>query len=37
MNEDLNMLLVPQKFTEVRKSLKSEVVAILKSEELALI
>lgn len=32
INEDLNMLLPPQKFSAIRKSLKAEVLTILKSE-----
>ncbi len=32
INEDLNMLLSPEKFSTIRKSLKVEVIAMLKSE-----
>jgi hypothetical protein len=32
INKDLNMLLSPEKFSAVRKSLKAEVIAMLKSE-----
>jgi len=32
INEDLNTLLPPEKFRMIRKSLKAEVLAMLKSE-----